>query len=354
MTNVFDVTDFGAVGDGKTDCTAAIQTALDRAAEVGGKVTVPPGRYLTGELKMGKRTRIEGSSGWSFRADGLSVLVLGDPKASCLLNITDAFGCTVAGLCMDGGMLGEKIHGILLCREEYNGGGEEDTPCIDDCRVGKFTGDAVRLEKIWCFSVRHSMLHGCRGCGLYIDGWDAFIIDNWFTGNGNGGILGGPCTASVTATGNRVEWNGRAGFEFFAGDSVNATGNFFDRTFGPALKLGGKGGRFSDVTVSGNIFRRGGCPDRSEDPDPLDNTHIRLDHAMNTTITGNSFRWGENDGGGGTKSPDHSIVIESSDAVTVTGNTFLRGALKENIVWDGKGECVFGLNSGLDRGEPQI
>ena len=43
MTNVFDITAFGAVGDGVTDCTAAIQTALDRAGEVCGCVTVPPG-----------------------------------------------------------------------------------------------------------------------------------------------------------------------------------------------------------------------------------------------------------------------------------------------------------------------
>lgn len=43
MENVFVITDFGAVGDGKTDCTAAIQSALDEAAAVSGKVVVPPG-----------------------------------------------------------------------------------------------------------------------------------------------------------------------------------------------------------------------------------------------------------------------------------------------------------------------
>lgn len=46
MKNVFVITDFGAVGDGKTDCTAAIQSALDAAAGVSGKVVVPPGVYI--------------------------------------------------------------------------------------------------------------------------------------------------------------------------------------------------------------------------------------------------------------------------------------------------------------------
>jgi hypothetical protein len=50
-----------------------------------------------------------------------------------------------------------------------------NTPTIDDCRIGHFTGNGVHLEHIWCFSLRHSMLHNNRGTGHYIDGWDAFI-----------------------------------------------------------------------------------------------------------------------------------------------------------------------------------
>ena len=37
-----DVTDFGAVADGITDCTQAIQSALDEAATAGARVVVPP------------------------------------------------------------------------------------------------------------------------------------------------------------------------------------------------------------------------------------------------------------------------------------------------------------------------
>ncbi len=342
MRNVFDITEFGAVGDGMTDCTEAIQTALDRAGDVCGCVTVPPGIYLTGKLTMRAHTRMEGKSAWSFRSDGLSVLKLNDPSATCLLDITGAFGSTVAGVCMDGARLGENVHGVYLYWAQYNGGSEEDTPAIEDCRIGNFSGDGVHLEHIWCFSVRHSMLHRNGGAGLYIDGWDGFLIDNWFTANAKAGILGGPCTASVTATGNRVEWNTLAGFKFPAGSHVNVTGNYFDRTFGPALWLGEEnGGTFRDTTVTGNIFYRGGCPDRggftSED---YESSHVYLAKAVNVTVTGNTLKYGVNDGGGGTKSPAYGIVVTNSDAVIAQSNVMREGFTNKGIVWDETGACL--------------
>ncbi len=50
MFNVFDITEFGAICDGKTDCTSAIQSAIDAAGEVKGTVIIPPGIYLCGEI----------------------------------------------------------------------------------------------------------------------------------------------------------------------------------------------------------------------------------------------------------------------------------------------------------------
>lgn len=48
---VYDVTTFGAKGDGATQCTAAVQKAIDRCtADGGGTVVVPRGTFLTGSI----------------------------------------------------------------------------------------------------------------------------------------------------------------------------------------------------------------------------------------------------------------------------------------------------------------
>ena len=49
----FDITKFGAVADGKTDCTAAITKAIDACAEAGGgHVIIPAGEFLTGAIHL--------------------------------------------------------------------------------------------------------------------------------------------------------------------------------------------------------------------------------------------------------------------------------------------------------------
>ncbi len=49
----FSVTDFGAVGDGRTNCTRAFSRAIEAAAEEGGaRVLVPKGIYFTGPIHL--------------------------------------------------------------------------------------------------------------------------------------------------------------------------------------------------------------------------------------------------------------------------------------------------------------
>jgi polygalacturonase len=49
----FDITAFGAVGDGRTDCTGAIADAIDQAhAGGGGTVRIPAGQWFTGPIRL--------------------------------------------------------------------------------------------------------------------------------------------------------------------------------------------------------------------------------------------------------------------------------------------------------------
>ena len=58
QSKLFNVNDFGAIPDGITLNTKAIQAAVDKASESGGgKVVVPSGLFLSGTLKL--RSNVE-------------------------------------------------------------------------------------------------------------------------------------------------------------------------------------------------------------------------------------------------------------------------------------------------------
>lgn len=53
MSYDFDITECGAVPDGETMNTAAIQKAIDSCSEAGGgRVVCGPGNFLTGALHL--------------------------------------------------------------------------------------------------------------------------------------------------------------------------------------------------------------------------------------------------------------------------------------------------------------
>lgn len=64
LARTFLVTSYGAVGDGKTLNTAALQKALDVCAQAGGgTVNIPAGRFLTGPLTLGSALNLHLQSG---------------------------------------------------------------------------------------------------------------------------------------------------------------------------------------------------------------------------------------------------------------------------------------------------
>ena len=338
-----DARQLGAAGDGKTNDTAALQRALDAAGEKSGSVFLPPGTYITGELHVRAGTSLIGLPSWNYSGPGGSVLKLAAPDATCLLNLTDARGATIQGLALEGHDLGAGIHGMATKRAKW--GPHEDGFRIEGCQVLRFTGDGVHLECAWCFSVRHSMLAYNKGDGLSLRGWDAFLIDNWFSGNGGAGYAARQENASVTFTANRVEWNEKENMVVAGGDGYQITGNFFDRagTCGIALRKGR--GPCNQVTVTGNFVKRSG---KMADAASLDSAQILLEGAEGVTIVGNSLQAGRDDGGTGVWSPAYGIVYSGLRNAVIKDNVLHDGAIKELIV-DGGGNqdgVIVGDNPG--------
>ena len=59
----FNVLDYYAIPDGVTKCTDAIQAAIDRCSEKGGRVIFPPGKYLSGTLRLRSNVELHLESG---------------------------------------------------------------------------------------------------------------------------------------------------------------------------------------------------------------------------------------------------------------------------------------------------
>jgi hypothetical protein len=319
-TSVFNVHDFGAKGDGKTSDSVAIQNALDKAGAVSGTVYFPAGTYPCHDLKVPPHITLLAEPQWAYRGDGGAILLLNSDEASCLLDITGAFGVHLRGLYLKGKRDAQKeIHGIFLNNaEEYSK--QEDSVIIDDCKVSQFSGHGVRLLRIWLFIIRHSYMSGNRGCGVLITGWDGFVTDNQLSGNGSHGFGCEESGATVMFTANRVEWNGGYGLYLSGGDAWNVTGNCFDRNGGAGLCAL----NMSATTVTGNVFRRCG-KDNNKLAEGTKSCQVRLENCSGLSFVGNTALAGRDDNGKGVITPETGFLLRKLSYSVISANTFWKG-----------------------------
>lgn len=333
---LLDARTLGAAGDGATDDTAALQRAIDAAGAASGGVFLPPGVYLTKELRVRPGIALVGVPAWNYSGPGGTVLRLKDADSACLLNLTDARGATLDGLALDGRDLGEKVHGLFIDRTGY--AEHEDGFRVEHCQVARFSGDGANFSCAWCFSVRHSMLAFNHGDGLNLRGWDGFLIDNWFSGNRRAGFAARHENASVTFTANRVEWNGEENLLVTGGDGYQITGNFFDRagTCGVALRRGKR--PCTQVTFTGNFVKRSG---KLAAEGSQESAQIFLEGCTGVTCVGNSLWAGRDDGGKGVYSPSYGIIYQGLENCVVRDNVLHDGALQRLLLdLGGHGEGV--------------
>ena len=311
----------------QTDDSAALQKAIDAAGDKGGSVVVQPGVYLTRELHVHEGVSLTGFAGWNYSFGGGSVLRLLGTDSACLLDLTEARGATIQGLSLDGGELGEGIHGIATKRTGY--GQHEDGFRIDTCQVARFSGSGMNLSKVWAFSVRHCEMMANRGDGMTLRGWDGFLLDNWFSGNGRAGFAAREENASITFTANRVEWNHEENMVIAGGDGYQITGNFFDRagTVGIALRKNERS--CLQIAITGNFIKRSGKLTKGA---THESAQVVMEGGAGITFTGNVLQAGRDDGNAGVWSPVNGIVYGGLKDCVIANNTLFEGALRELMV----------------------
>lgn len=337
MNQFINPKSFGAQGDGRADDTNALQAAIDFAAETGRTVYFQPGVYLTRPLVVKPHVCLTTHATWAYGRPGRVVLSPYTDDQDCVLDLAHANGATIEGLSLVGNRRGSGMCGILMRKKEFGPG--EDAFRIEKCMVVGFSGHGVFLDHVWCFSVRSCMFGMNGGDGLRMYGWDAFIMDNWFSGNGGAGFGTEGPNSSVTMTANRIEWNARGGIMLEGGSHYNITGNYVDRSGGPAISLSPAtnhhGGLNQDykaycynISITGNVMYRSG---RSAETDG-ESCHIRLDTCLGCSVTGNTMCIGRDDGWVGRHSPDYGMILHRSADTVVANNTLFLGALKELIL----------------------
>lgn len=325
--SVFNVRDFGAKGDGRTPDSDGLQKALDAAGNVSGTVYLPAGQYLCHDLKVHQHTTVLAEPQWGYRGDAGAMLLLDSDEADCMLDITAAFGVHLKGLFLKGRRGTKKAtHGVFLNNaEKYSP--KENSIVIDDCKIAGFSGHGVHLLRIWLFIIRHSIMQGNRGCGVQITGWDGFVTDNQFSGNGSHGFGCDSVGATIMFTANRVEWNRGYGLYLCAGDAWNVTGNCFDRNWGAGICAT----RMRTTSITGNVFRRCG-KDSSRLAEGERSCQVRLDECSGLTFVSNTCAAGRDDGGRGEYTPKVGFILRKLSCSVIANNTLYRGYMDQMVV----------------------
>jgi hypothetical protein len=210
------ISDFGAIADGVTDATAAIQAAIAEVAALGGGVVyVPRGTFAITQLTITATTGVQvlgtGPDSvllWTFDAATLA--------ASAVTVTANTTAIRFANLRFDGSGLtnpaaSRENHLLLL---NGAGGGVLETR-VEECWFGGMvaaSGDGVHVvgtagnlvNRAW---IRDNVFDGCSRYGIGVEqGWrSGWIIDSYFTNNETD--IGIVATANVATQGVNISNN---------------------------------------------------------------------------------------------------------------------------------------------------
>ena len=285
LRETISVKDFGAVGNGIADDTAAVQAALVAAA--GRSLYIPNGTYLCGALIVYSGTTIYGDDPTTsiLKAQptlGISTPLLRNQNTSGTAYVYTDKGIQVRNLGFNGNNLGNRLEGLVAFSKVEDG-------VFDNCRVFDIKYIGLVLAGCLSFAVNNSFFINCGNTVVTIEGgaaiwfgpaadttisFDISVTENTFQSNNwsaiyananrvsiIGNYMVGNKESAVYMTGSNnivsnnwisnqtIKYISASGLEI-AGDNVTITGNYIGDTDSDSISLTD----INFVTVTGNTL----------------------------------------------------------------------------------------------------
>lgn len=278
---VFDITNYGAVGDGSTDDSDYIQAAIDAVPVAGGVVYFPAGTY-----RVTKQILIDSKPNIQFLGDGYASVIKPDNGSYIVMLFDNASGSAMLqGLSFDSG----NYVNPTMTMVKMTGATAYTT--IKDC---VFSGCAygLYLGETYVIKVVDNQFSNCGVC-LYATNAEGSVADLLIDGNTFGTCLFGSDPLV------RLIYNG-----------VRFTNNYFETESKYRASLYISTNSQDTVVVGNQWFNSGG---------------ITIEASNLVTFTGNCM----------VNSYDsvnkYSFRVNGSAIATISGNTFNAGTLPEAI-----------------------
>ena len=286
-SKIFNIKNYGAVGDGVAMETEAVQKAIDAChAAGGGTVWVPAGNFVTGTIHLRSNVTLSLDYGASllgstdladYPTEGLDRPREGGPH--CLIYAKDATNITIEGL---GVIDGRGTH-VNFPRNRSGGRGRTTRPRLlrmDNCDQLTFSGVTFKRPAFWglhlidCKTIHFNAItlrfrnNNFNNDGLDLDGCENVLIENCDLETGDDAIClkssRNPCR-NIVVRGCRVASN-TAALKFGSSShggfiDVSVTNcYFYDCPMG-AMKLAlVDGGRLENIEISRVVMENVGCP----------------------------------------------------------------------------------------------
>lgn len=322
--NIFDITRFGAIGDGKTDDTASIQASLNKAAENGGGIVyIPEGTYMVRVTDAdGEQTA---TAPWvttrGLKVDSNTTLVF-DKNAKLSAIPNNSWSYTMFNL--------KDVHDVNILGGELIGDrANHDTKYTQSFRRSPSyqgeTGWGILLAGSQNVKIIGNNIHDFWGDGIDLYGENGLDKNN----------------ENITIKDNVIDHNRRQGISIENADGVLIEGNTISNTNGTTPQSGidieptdwanTSMRKANNITIRNNTFKNNngsgvqtyGMSSHAEgfENGPTEISNLVID--QNIFDGNNTNAWNIQDKGGWDKAFNGQLTILGVDSAKVTNNKFI-------------------------------